>query len=75
MSSIIFQIRFRVKEGIVSFKDFRIIPIRISSTAKRNDFIPTVLEDGAAQDAVLNVLAENSKNLPYAVTEFPLEFQ
>ena len=75
MSSIIFQIRFRVKEGVVSYKDFRIIPIRISSTVKRNDFIPTILEDGAAQDAVLNVLAENSRNLPYAVTEFPLAFQ
>ena len=75
MSSIIFQIRFRVKEGVVSYKDFRIIPIRISSTVKRNDFIPTILEDGAAQDAVLNVLAENSKNLTYAVTEFPLAFQ
>ena len=76
MSSIIFQIRYRVKgNSYVAYKDFRIIPIRISSTSKKNNFIPTPLEDGAALDAVLNVLKSNSKNLTYAVTDFPLDFQ
>ena len=37
--------------------------------------MPTPLEDGAALDAVLNVLKSNSKNLTYAVTDFPLDFQ
>ena len=81
MSSIIFQIRYRVKDGNVSYKDFRIIPIRISSNNKQNDFIPTVLDvstsDGAAVDAILNVLTskDNAKDLTDPVTDFPLKFQ
>ena len=81
MSSIIFQIRYRVKDGNVSYRDFRVIPIRISSNSKTNDFIPTVLDvstsDGAAVDAILNVLSskENSKDLTDVVTDFPLKFQ
>jgi hypothetical protein len=81
MSSIIFQIRYRVKDGSVSYKDFRVIPIRISSNNKQNDFIPTVLDvsttDGAAVDAILNVLTskENAKDLSDPVTDFPLKFQ
>ena len=80
MSSIIFQIRYRVKNRTVSYKDFRVIPIRISSTSKRNDLIPTPLQelqDGAALDAVLNVLKNeyNAKGLTYAITDFPLQFQ
>ena len=81
MSSIIFQIRYRVKDGNVSYKDFRIIPIRISSNNKQNDFIPTVLDvstsDGAAVDAILNVLTskDNAEDLTDPVTDFPLKFQ
>ena len=77
MSSFIFQIRYRIKGETVSLKDFRVIPIRISSTKDRNDFIPTVFPDGSARDAVLNTLKDpsNIKGLDYAVTEFPLEFR
>ena len=77
MTSIIFQVRYRVKEGTVSYKDFRVIPIRISSKKDANNFIPTIFEDGYERDSVLMVLRskDNTKNLPYAVTEFPLEFQ
>lgn len=77
MTSIIFQIRYRVKERKVSFKDFRVIPIRISSNSKNNDFIPTPLEDGYARDSVLNNTLKdkaNIKGLDYAVTDFPLEW-
>ena len=77
MTSVIFQIRYRVKEKKVSFKDFRVIPIRISSNSKNNDFIPTPLEDGYARDSVLNNTLKdkaNIKGLDYAVTEFPLEW-
>ncbi len=78
MYAIIFQIRYRVKEtGSVSYRDFRIIPIRISSTTERNDFIPTPVPDGASLDAVLNLLTskDNTKNLTYAVKDFPLTFK
>ena len=75
MTSIIFQIRFRVKDGAVSFKDFRVVPIRISSNKDANNYIPTVFEDGYSRDSVLNTLKDNSKGLPNAVTEYPLEFQ
>ena len=77
MTAILFQIRYRVKEGMISYKDFRIIPIRISSTEKRNDYIPTVLQEGPTLDGVLNTLRSqyNIKDLEYAVTDFPLSFQ
>lgn len=76
MSSILFQIRYRVKENYLAYKDFRIIPIRISSTNERNDFVPTPLGDGPATDAVLNLLRsrENTKNLSDAVVDFPLNW-
>ena len=76
-TAIIFQARFRVKETTVSFKDFRIIPIRISSTKERNDFIPYIFESGHQTDAIINALksTDNTKDLEYAVTEFPLEFK
>jgi hypothetical protein len=76
MSSILFQIRYRVKENYIAYKDFRIIPIRISSTNERNDFVPTPLGDGPATDAVLNLLRsrENTKNLSDAVVDFPLNW-
>ena len=77
MTSILFQIRFRVKDGTVSYKDFRVIPIRISSKKDVNNFIPTPFEDGYERDSVLMVLSspDNTRSLPYAVTEFPLTFQ
>ena len=74
MSSIIFQARYRVKDGNVSYKDFRIIPIRISSTKDRNNFIPYIYTSGYEQDSVLIALKDNSKNLTYAVQDYPLEF-
>ncbi len=79
MSSILFQIRYRIKDGKISYKDFRIIPIRISSTRETNDFIPTVLEDynnGAAIDAILNIMRDpqNTKGLDTVVTDFPMAF-
>ena len=77
MSAIIFQARFRVKETSVSFKDFRIIPIRISSKKDQNDFIPYIFGNGHETDAIVTVLtdANNTKKLPDAVTDIPLEFR
>ena len=80
MSSFMLQARFRVKEdGSASFKDFIIIPFRISSTKSTNNFIPTPFESGAERDSILNTMRDpvNIKNLPYAVTDLEnhLKFQ
>ena len=76
MSAIIFQARYRVKDGNVSFKDYRIVPIRISSSKEKNDFIPTIYQDGYERDSVIMTLKskDNIKNLPDAVTDYPLEW-
>ena len=75
MNSYIFQIRFRVKDGAVSPKGFRIIPIRISSRTDRNDFIPTVVDKGSTIDSILSTLKENGRKLEYAVPDYPLEWK
>ena len=77
MTSIMFQIRYRIKEGKVLYKDFRVIPIRISSKQKVNDFIPTPFKPGAESDSIFNTMRSsyNTKGLDYAITEFPMEFE
>ena len=76
MTSIMFQIRYRIKDHKMSYKDFRIIPIRISSRKDRNDFIPTPFAPGAESDSILSVLRsrDNTKDLEYAIKDFPLAF-
>ena len=75
MNSYIFQIRFRVKDGAVTSKGFRILPIRISSRTDRNDFTPTLIDKGSTIDSILNTLKENGRKLEYAVEEYPLEWK
>jgi len=75
MSSYIFQTRFRVKDGKILSRDFRIIPISISSREDTNDFIPTVEKASTKTDSILTVLRSNGKNLEYAVTEYPMEWK
>ena len=75
MSSFVFQIRFRVKDGACTSRGFRIIPIRISSRTGRNDFIPTPYTTGANIDSVLTTLRDNGRKLEYAVTEYPLDWR
>ena len=74
MSSFVFQIRFRVKDGECTSKGFRIIPIRISSRTTRNDFIPTPYTSGSNIDSVLTTLRSNGKKLEYAVNEYPIDW-
>ncbi len=74
MSSILFQTRFRVKDGDVSSEGFRIIPIRISSRTDRNDFTPTVHTRESSIDAILNTLRDNGRSLTYAVENYPTEW-
>ena len=74
MSSFVFQIRFKVKDGECTSKGFRIIPIRISSVSSRNDFIPTPYTSGSNIDSVLTTLKSNGRKLEYAVLDYPLEW-
>ncbi len=75
MSSFVFQIRFKVKDGVCTSRGFRIIPIRISSKSNTNDFIPTPYTDGSKIDAVVTTLKDNGKKLTYAVAEYPLDWK
>ncbi len=77
MTSYLFQTRFRVRgEGEaqeITNEGFIIIPIRISSRADKNDFIPTVLTKESTIDSILSTLKENGrKHCDYAVEEYPL---
>ena len=77
MTSYLFQTRFRIRgEGEtqeITNEGFIIIPIRISSRADKNDFIPTVLTKESTIDSILNTLKENGrKHCDYAVEEYPL---
>ena len=75
MNSYLFQVRFKVKDGVASTKAFRIIPIKISSRKDRNDFIPTVITEDVNIDGIINTLKENGRKLEYAVSEYPLEWE
>lgn len=77
MTSYLFQTRFRVRgegeEQEITNEGFIIIPIRISSRADKNDFIPTVLTKESTIDSILSTLKENGrKHCDYAVEEYPL---
>ena len=74
MSSFVFQIRFKVRDGVCTSRGFRVIPIRISSLTSRNDFIPTPYTTGANIDSVLTVLKNNGRKLEYAVADYPLDW-
>lgn len=79
MSSMLFQTRFRIREGEngqeITNEGFRIIPIRISSRTERNDFIPTVHTSASSIDAILNTLKSNGRKLEYSVDAYPLEWE
>ena len=79
MTSYLFQTRFRVRgegeEQEITNEGFIIIPIRISSRADKNDFIPTVLTKESTIDSIMNTLKENGrKHCEYAVAAYPLSW-
>ncbi|MBN1776801.1 MAG: CapA family protein [Clostridiales bacterium] len=72
MSTFIFQIRFRVKDGEVTTPDgFIIIPARISSNTVDNDLIITPYTKRENIDSVISVLKKNGEHLDNPVTEYP----
>ena len=74
MSTFVFQIRFRVKDGVAANDSFIIIPSRISSNAKYNDFIPTPYTKQENIESVLNVLKSNGASLENPVAAYPLKW-
>lgn len=75
MFTFIFQTRFRIKDGQIIGNPFRIIPCRISSRKDYNDFAITPLTDQSNISTILNTMKNNSKNLDYAVSSYPLEWE
>lgn len=74
MSTFVFQIRMRVKDGAATTDGFVIIPARISSNAKYNDFIPTPYTKQENIESVLSVLKKNGQSLVKAVQDYPLSW-
>ena len=72
MSTFVFQIKMRVKDGVATNDGFIIIPARISSNAKYNDFVPTPYTKQENIESVLSVLRKNGQGLAGAVTDYPL---
>lgn len=72
MSAFIFQIKMRVLGDTVSSDQIKIIPCRISSRRDYNDFAPTPYSKDENIEAILRTIRQNGKDLPYAITEFPL---
>lgn len=77
MLTFIFQARFKIRDGEIIDNPFRIIPSRISSRKDYNDFALTPLTDQSAINTTLDTLTKkaNIKNLDYAVTRYPLEWE
>ena len=75
MSTFIFQVRFRFKDGAAETDSFRIIPCRISSRKDYNDFAITPYTEQSSIDTVVSRLLLNGKSLEYAVDHYPLEWQ
>jgi len=74
MATYIFQVKLRVKDGIVTDNGFVIIPCRISSRTDYNDFAPTPYTKEQNVESVVRVLKENGRKLEYAVPEYPLKW-
>ena len=75
MSTFIFQTRFRVKDGEILANPFRIIPCRISSKSNENDFAPTPYDTELQISNVIKTMQKNGGKLPYAVSEYPLDWE
>ena len=77
MCTIIFQCKFRIRDGQIIDNPFRIIPCRISSRRDYNDFAITPYTETENIKTVITTLTkrDNIKNLEYAITNYPLEWE
>jgi len=72
MATFLFQVRMRIKDGVVTSDGMKIIPARISSRTDYNDFAPTPYTKDTHIEAVIRTLKQNGKRLEYAVEDYPL---
>lgn len=77
MCTFIFQCKFRIRDGQIIDNPFRIIPCRISSRRDYNDFAITPYTEAENIKTVISTLIkkDNTKNLEYAITNYPLEWE
>lgn len=75
MSTFIFQVRFKQKDGLITNAGFRIIPCRISSRTDYNDFTPTPFEKQININNVISLLVKNGKDLKNPVLLYPLDWE
>ncbi len=77
MCTFIFQCKFRIRDGQIIDNPFRIIPCRISSRRDYNDFAITPYTETENIKTVITTLTkrDNIKNLEYAITNYPLEWE
>lgn len=71
MSTFLFQIKFRVKDGVAEPEGFIIIPARISSNPDSNDFIITPYTKRENIDSMISVLKKNGEQIDNPVAEYP----
>ena len=74
MATFLFQIRMRVRDGVPSSEQIKIIPCRISSRTDYNDFAPTPYTKDTNIEAVIKTLRQNGKSLDYALEDYPLKW-
>ena len=74
MATFIFQIRMRIRDGVVTSEAIKIIPCRISSRTDYNDFAPTPYTKDTNIEADLRTLKQNGKSLDYALEDYPLKW-
>lgn len=74
MATFLFQIRMRVRDGVPSSEQIKIIPCRISSRTDYNDFAPTPYTKDTNIEAVIKTLRQNGKSLNYALEDYPLKW-
>ena len=65
MSTFIFQVRFKQKEGQIISDGFRIIPCRISSRTDYNDFTPTPFDKQIHINNVISMLTKTGSSLEH----------
>ncbi len=74
MSTFIFQIRFKVLNGVAEYNAFRIIPARISSRTDYNDFAITPYDKQVNVEFLLSTLEKNGKHIDNPVEFYPTEW-
>ena len=72
MSAFMVQMRWRMRDGVISQEGICLVPIRISSRTDRNDFTPSLMDKVTSVDSIITTLKENGRTLEFALEDYPL---